>query len=443
MNNSNRRQILIPLFSLLLLSSRPASSDDMQRNLSTFPNENGVAQSFDSAGPLDTTGPFFQSLGSNGRSCVTCHQPGDNWSVTPKSIRARFDRTQGTDPIFRTNDGANCDTLDVSTVAARRAAYSQLLDKGLIRVTVAVPTNAEFTVANVVNPYGCTDTTTLSLYRRPLPSTNLRFLTTVMWDGRESFAGNTLDQNLRHQANDATTGHAQGSDLTEAVQAQIVAFEMSLTTAQMVGPSGKLDVQGERGGPLALFSQPFFVGVNDPLGPGPFNPAAFDIFPTAAGPDPKRQSIARGEALFNNRTIHIQGVKGLNDLVGAADIPGTCTTCHNAPNVGNHSVPLAIDVGVSDPVHRTPDMPLFLLVNKTTGATIQTMDPGRALITGKWNDIGKTKGPILRGLSGRAPYFHNGSAATLMDAVEFYDTRFSIGFTRQEKDDLVNFLSSL
>ena len=27
--------------------------------------------------------------------------------------------------------------------------------------------------------------------------------------------------------------------------------------------------------------------------------------------------------------------------------------------------------------------------------------------------------PILRGLAGRAPYFHNGSAATLSDAVDF------------------------
>src|SRR5690348_6699013 len=248
MKTSYRPQALLPLFILLLLSSRPASSDDMQRNLSTFPNENGVAQTFDSAGPLDTSGPFFQSLGSNGRSCVTCHQPGDNWSITPKSIRARFDRTQGMDPLFRTNDGANCDTMDVSTVAAKRAAYSQLLNKGLIRVTLPVPVNAEFTVANVVNPYGCTDSTTVSVYRRPLPSTNLRFLTTVMWDGRESFAGNTLEQNLRHQASDATTGHAQGAELPDAVQAQIVAFEMSLTTAQIVGPSGKLDGQNWRGG---------------------------------------------------------------------------------------------------------------------------------------------------------------------------------------------------
>ena len=53
------------------------------------------------------------------------------------------------------------------------------------------------------------------------------------------------------------------------------------------------------------------------------------------------------------------------------------------------------------------------------------------------------KGPILRGLAGRAPYFHNGSAATLLDVVDFYDQRFSIGFSEQEKRDLVAFLKSL
>ena len=88
-------------------------------------------------------------------------------------------------------------------------------------------------------------------------------------------------------------------------------------------------------------------------------------------------------------------------------------------------------------------MPLFTLQNKTTLAVVQTLDPARALITGKWADIGKTKGPILRGLAARAPYFHNGSAATLLDAVNFYDTRFQLGLTDQEKTDLVNFLSSL
>ena len=65
------------------------------------------------------------------------------------------------------------------------------------------------------------------------------------------------------------------------------------------------------------------------------------------------------------------------------------------------------------------------------------------MVTGKWADIGKTKGPILRGLAGRAPYFHNGAAATLVDVIDFYITRFDVSFTPQERADIVNFLSSL
>ena len=61
----------------------------------------------------------------------------------------------------------------------------------------------------------------------------------------------------------------------------------------------------------------------------------------------------------------------------------------------------------------------------------------------KLADIGKTKGPILRGLAARAPYFHNGSGTTLETVVEFYDQRFNVGFTPQEKKDLIAFLNTL
>ena len=92
--------------------------------------------------------------------------------------------TQGLDPIFRTNDGSNCDhDIDTSTVNGRHKAYSLLIKKGLIRVALPVDPSAEFNVVNVVNPYGCDDPATLSMYRRPLPSTNLRFISTVMWTG--------------------------------------------------------------------------------------------------------------------------------------------------------------------------------------------------------------------------------------------------------------------
>ena len=65
------------------------------------------------------------------------------------------------------------------------------------------------------------------------------------------------------------------------------------------------------------------------------------------------------------------------------------------------------------------------------------------MLTGKCADIGKFKGPILRGVAARAPYFHNGSAATLHDVVDFYDTRFHIRMSAQQKCDLVAFLSAL
>jgi cytochrome c peroxidase len=156
-----------------------------------------------------------------------------------------------------------------------------------------------------------------------------------------------------------------------------------------------------------------------------------------------RAAIARGEALFGSKSIPITGVGGLNDALGMPLINGTCSTCHDAPNVGNHSVSLPIDIGLTDASRRTPDMPLYTLRSKATGELRQTTDPGRALLTGHWADIGKFKGPVLRGLSARPPYFHNGSAATLGDVIDFYSTRFNVDFTPQEKADLVAFLDAL
>src|SRR5262249_6446730 len=141
--------------------------------------------------------------------------------------------------------------------------------------------------------------------------------------------------------------------------------------------------------------------------------------------------------------IRITAVKGLNDDLHLPTIAGTCTTCHDAPNAGNHSVPMPLDIGIADAARRTPDVPLYTLRNKQTGETLATTDPGRALMTGRWADIGRFKGPTLRALAARAPYFHNGSAADLDAVVRFYDERFGIGFTDQERADLVAFLRSL
>lgn len=440
-------------------------------NLFPFPNSTGILKTFSATGKLDLTGPFFQSLGTNGRSCATCHQSSDAWSVSATHVSERFEETKGLDPIFRTNDGSNCDhDIDTSSEKGRRQAYSLLISRGLIRIALPVPNGAEFEVVSISNPYGCNESTTLSMYRRPLPATNLRFLSTVMWDGRESsaqmgtkpitFATNPNDLlfDLAHQSVDATLGHAQATTPpTPHQQQQIVAFEMGLSTAQAIDfGAGSLDSTTAKGGPVALVTQPFFVGINDPLGQNPFKtpfiPVIFTLFTPswahAHSHDDQathRARIVNGQALFNSRTINITGVGGLNSP-SLPLIKGTCGTCHDAPNVGNHSVSSPLNIGVADITNSlgVSYLPVITLRLKADPSqVVSTTDPGRALVTGQWADIGKFKGPILRGLAARAPYFHNGSAASLKEVIEFYDARFEMGLTDKEKADLVAFLSVL
>ena len=412
---------------------------------------------------IDLSGAFFQDIGANGRRCVSCHLPTAGWTITPEQVQGIFDLTKGgaidegfgLGAIFRTNDGSNSPEADVSTLEARRSAYSMLLTRGLIRVSMPVPATAEFELIAVDDPYGHSSAADVSMFRRPLPSTNLRFLSTIMWDGRETQA--VIRNGLLQQANDATQGHAaRPTPISAAQREDIVNFEMGLHTAQIHDDkAGPLDVQGALGGVGALMSQVFYIGINDNFGDShtgaAFTPIVFTIYNawanlSGSSRNNRRAAIARGQALFNTKNIDIEGVSGINDedaFGNPAVVHGTCTTCHDTPNSGNHSVVAPLNIGLVDASERTPDMPLYTFRNKTTGELKTVTDPGRAMISGKWKHIGRFKGPILRGLAARAPYFHNGSAANLADAVNFYDRRFGIGLTANEKADLVAFLQSL
>jgi len=472
-----------------------------------FSDPEGRFATFNPGGPTDTTNnAFFQDLGTNGRRCVTCHQTGDAWSVTPPHIQIRFNATRGTDPIFRPVDGANCPMADVSTLEERREAYSLLLTRGLIRIGIAVPANADYQVVSVYNRYGCNAIDVISMYRRPLPTTNLPFLSAVMFDGRESspvtgttkiLYGNyptSLLNDLAHQSRDATIIHAQGDGTrpTPEEQKQIVDFETKLFTAQIRDRhAGELDEGGAKGGPASLATQPFFISINSSVhfllpafeqpggllnpGDGQFTSNIFDLYNKWAQINDSeddehtaaRRSIARGEQLFNTLQIPITGVAGINDDVGAGglvaggipSLQGTCGTCHDTPNVGNHSFPSPLNIGTGDPSPTNPSLsvggldvsylPEITVCKKdaTTGLPTNncktTTDLGQALIDGRFDHVGKIKGPILRGLAGRAPYFHNGSAATLLDAVNFYDTRFNLHLSDKDKNDLSAFLGTL
>jgi mono/diheme cytochrome c family protein len=275
------KALATPLVAAFVLVTTTGADNGRPLQFTTFPNATGASATLSTTGPIDRSGPFFQALGINGRSCGSCHQPADGWSITPESVRQRFEATAGTDPIFRVNDGSNSPNADVSTVEKRRAAFSMLLTKGLIRVGIGIPPGAEFELAQVDDPYGFASASELSLFRRPLPSTNLKFLNTVMWDGRETFTDDastdcirgttrcfaSLHFNLSDQANGATQGHAQAPDpLTPAQRDAIVAFEMGLFTAQVQDVDAKsLGAQSALGGPNAIADQDTYFGINDGL----------------------------------------------------------------------------------------------------------------------------------------------------------------------------------
>jgi cytochrome c peroxidase len=448
---------------------------------------------------------FFtaQGITVNGRSCITCHQPPTGWSITPESLQDRFTNTNGNDPVFDSVDGMGCPTeaLGATTLAEKADASSLLLHKGLFRIFLPVPTTikcappspkgclsggpAQFAVHVVYDPYGCENsrqyglqasTPTISVYRRPLPSTNLKFVTNaagnIMWDGREP--------SLESQASDATQIHGQAPNPpTTAEIDQMVEFEGGDSTLPGGGvytaqteyvPAGDLtSYDGATGGPVPLVTDP--TGVKgDPGSPNNitftmYNPWA--LLTATDYVDLERESVARGQNIFNNFEFTISGVAGLNDVSRKAElnggplVDGTCAECHNQAYSGSdtaggaeHNIGLTGDHPEAAPP--TPDLPLFALTctsgeyetaagiqTVTTPVTFYTTDPGAATITGVCFDIGKLKVPVLRGLASRAPYFHNGSAASLLDVVNFYDTRFSIGFTDQQKFDLVNFLETL
>jgi hypothetical protein len=448
-------------------------------NLFPFLDGTGFSATNSTSGYLDLSGPFFQSLGTNGRTCGTCHSPSDGFGLSAADAQLRYLLTHGRDPLFAQIDGSTCPTGPVNN--------SLVVNNGLIRIPLQVPPNEydssppQFTITAAVDLYGCALTTNaqgqqiVSVYRRPLPTTNLGFLSAVMFDGRESFfnplnneqtfAAN-LNTDLTQQAIDATLGHAQANQPpTQEQLQQIVGFELALNSAQISDfLAGYLYGQnGSLGGPQYLPNQQYYPGINDSLGGDPhghqFNPNAFTIYASWLNSHNSQQaSIARGEQLFNNQPLTISDVPGLT--TGTQQIMGTCTTCHDTPNVGNHSFPLPLDIGtVRSTQYETdpnilaglqqlslPTLPVFQLVctqGPLSGETFYTTDPGKALITGQCTDIGRGKGLILRGLAARAPYFHNGAASNLSQVVNFYNQRFQMGLSSQQMQDLINFLQTL
>ncbi len=453
-----------------------------------YPNANGTLRTLTTGGSVETAGhPFFEPLGPNGRACVSCHQPADAMSLAVETIQERWRVTRGRDPIFAAYDGSNCPTLP----QGEAASHSMMLAHGLFRIERPWPVTEyegravtpDFTIEVVRDPTGCNsgaeygpENGRVSVYRRPRPLANLKYLLAVgfAYDPKQGLAlprdpddgsylsGNLMSDNravnLRLQMEDAASTHGEmiGRMTPEAID-RIRAFELSVFTAQQFGAHGTaLDSFGATGGPATLRDSE--AGALGSIGVPVFSEFATweNIAPGEAAqlsPDQLewRRSVARGARVFREKTFLITDSAGINSPMGFGNpVRNSCVFCHNMTRMGNDVAPGQVDLGTTtlpfaDPM---PQFPLFRITctgqpHPHYGRVILTYDPGFALSTGRCADVGKITLQSLRGLSARAPYFSNGSASDLMGVIDYYERRYSIGYTEQEKQDLVNLMSAL
>ncbi|HEY7648541.1 MAG TPA: hypothetical protein VID04_06010 [Methylomirabilota bacterium] len=409
----------------------PKADDFITSHPNNFPhlNASGFSATFSTQGFVDLTTEYSQAQGNNGRSCQTCHIPQQAWAINPGAIKLLFALTEGTHPIFNPLDANNPNSppSDFTTVEGRRAAYSTLLNHGLFRRGGAPTANRDWDLIAVDDPNGfaClpgggTGCPRIVQWRRVMPTINfLLGSATVNWDGGNS-VGADQHAGLVNQATRNVTGAQQGQPAPPEVIDNIVAFETSLFTAQIFSFSaGFLNAGGAQGGPeqLSLMEKV----------QGPFN--LFDAWINS--PIAGRAKIARGQALFN------------------ATNPGgrSCNGCHNSANNGTNINNTLFNVQTaSEAVQQDHQdfLPLYTFRSRATPPVeIRLSDTGAGNVTGNFSDLGRFKTPTLRALAARAPYFHNGIAATLEDVVRHYERFLGFIFTDQQREDVVAFLKAL
>lgn len=413
--------VLVTVIGMLVLLAGAASSQNEESLPNNHPERNpgGKAATFSTQGSINLTGEYFQAQGTNGRSCASCHVPQDAWSINPGTLQDMFDQTAGTHPVFNRLDANNPEVADAAaTLEQKLAAYSMLLSRGVFRRGGAPRPNSEWELIAAEDPHGYAHVGRLVHWRRGMPTINFGLgSATINWDGGNS-VGTDVHAGLTNQAARNVTGGQQGAPAAPEVIADIVAFEESLFTAQIIVPGvGRLDSDGARGGPEALSTMTKVAG-------------RFDLFDAWANHEnPRRAQIYRGQELFNNMNVGGR----------------SCLGCHNSKNNGTNVSNLLFDVRTASVEARTPDLPLYTFRKKGSNPEEFKVltDAGRGQVTGAWNDLGRFKTPTLRALAARAPYFHNGIAATLSDVVRHYEIHFGFVFTDQERADLVAFLNAL
>ena len=356
----------------------------------------------------------LNGLGGNGRSCADCHMPSESFQLSPAAAKARFDALQAKreynktadDPLFRPVDAD-----DFRINGDNAIDFSNLVDNGLVRVTMPLPLNVKLIDPVTGQP---SDETSVDLWRAVMPVLNVAITgpdgVLPIWppgaprspimgqdpNGPNRQGGYQHDARfgtLQEQARGALFAHAQVS----------------------VEPSARMLDD------LAAFQQRLFSSPEVELLAGAILSGSTP-FPD---PDPELNELEQqGKVIFNRACAQCHG-SALHPSGSTAE------TTFVRPIVRYHSIATACPRPATDGFAPCPER---LARNARTyritlaNGTFQfftTSDPGRLLLTGQPADLGVMDVTQLRGISRTAPYFHNNSAATLEEVIDHYIALFA------------------
>ena len=195
------------------------------------------------------------------------------------------------------------------------------------------------------------------------------------------------------------------------------------------------DLKAQAGGPIAnpgemAFTHELAVGLLESI-PGYVTEFRLVFGDEGIDIDKVTDAIAEFEkTLATPNSRFDQWLLGNKDALTADELAGYslfkdsgCAACHNGPAVGGASFQ---KMGVVEPYQATSPA------------------EGRSAVTGKDADRFKFKVPTLRNVELTYPYFHDGEAATLTEAVDIMG-RLQLGkkFTEEENAQIVAFLKTL
>lgn len=354
----------------------------------------------------------LKALGGNGRACADCHMPSENFQLSPAVARARFEaliaklevNKNADDPLFRPVDA---DDFRVNGENANN--YSNLVDNGLVRVTLPLPPNVRLLDSVTGQP---TDETSTDLFRAVIPVMNVAITgpdgVAPIWPPAPRVPILGLDPNgpnrqggYQHDARFAT--------LQEQARGALIAHAQ----VSVEPPTDMLD-------DLAAFQQTLFSS------PGVERLAAAIASGSTPFPDPDPELSEleqRGKVVFNRACAQCHG----GSLHPSSSTPEAAIV---RPIVRYHNIQTACPRPATDGflpcpprLARNARTYRITLANGAT-QTFTTSDPGRLLLTGQIADLGVMDITQLRGISRTAPYFHNNSAATLEEVLDHYDAFF-------------------